>query len=95
VRNHLGSVHAIALTNLAEIAGNLALLYSAPDDSRMILTGLSMEYLKKARGHLEAECHCPIPDSNAKREFRLEVPIRDGDGNTVAVGTLRSLLGPR
>jgi uncharacterized protein (TIGR00369 family) len=95
VRNHLGSVHALALANLAEIAGNLALLYSAPADSRMILAGLSMEYLKKARGRLEAECHCPVPESSARREYRLEVPIRDGHGTTVAVGTLRSLLGPR
>ena len=95
VRNHLGSVHAVALANLVEMAGNLALLYSAPADSRMILAGLSMEYLKKARGRIEAECHCPVPQSNARSEYRLEVQLRDAKGETVAVGTLRSLIGPR
>ena len=95
IRNHLGSVHAVALANLVELAGNLALLYSAPADSRMILAGLSMEYLKKARGRIVAECHCPVPPDSARREYTLKVELKDGAGNVVAVGTLRSLIGPR
>src|SRR5690606_20099926 len=54
VRNHLASIHAAALANLAEYAGNLALAYSLPDDARFIVKTLHVEYLKKARGTLSA-----------------------------------------
>ena len=47
VRNHLDSVHAVALANLAELAGNVALMYSLPDDARFIMSGMEIEYLKK------------------------------------------------
>ena len=50
VRNHLDCVHAIALANLAELAGNVALAYSLPDDARFIVSGIEIEYVKKARG---------------------------------------------
>src|SRR5512133_1927793 len=49
VRNHLDCVHAIALANLAELAGNVALMYSLPDDARFIVSGIEIEYVKKAR----------------------------------------------
>jgi uncharacterized protein (TIGR00369 family) len=95
VRNHLQSVHAIALANLVEMTGNLALLYSMPADCRMIVAGISMEYLKKARGRLTAECHSPVPTTNARQELPVEVVVKDAAGEVVAKGTLRSLIGPQ
>ena len=95
VRNHLQSVHAIALMNLAEVTSGLAMLAGMPDDARAIITNLSIEYKKKARGTLEAECTTPPPASNEKREYLLEAIVRDTSGEEVARATARWLVGPR
>ena len=62
--------------------------------ARMILAGISMEYLKKARGQLTAECTGPIPGSERK-EYDNVVEIRDSKGELVARGHVRSLVGPK
>lgn len=95
VRNHLRSIHAIALANLAELTGNVALAYSLPDDARFIVAGLSIEYVKKARGDIVGECDCPVPDSADRREVTVPVTLRDQAGDVVARATLRSLVGPK
>jgi len=95
VRNHLNCVHAIALMNLGEIATGLATISGMPDDTRSILSGLSMEYLKKARGMLVAECTIPIIESSERREYEIVGEIKDASGEVVARATAKWLVGPR
>ena len=95
VRNHLRSIHAIALANLAELTGNLAMVCALPRDARLIVAGLSIEYLKKARGRIVAESRCPIPPDNQRREYEIPVTLRNGEGDVVARATIRSLVGPQ
>lgn len=95
VRNHLGSVHAVALANLAELTGNVALAYALPDDGRFIVTRMTIEYLKKARGSLRGVCEAPAPDGSERREYDVPVEIFDEGGEVVARATLRSLVGPK
>lgn len=95
VRNHLDCVHAIALCNLAELAGNVALAYSLPNDARFIVAGLSIEYLKKARGTIRAVVDSPVPETSARREYDVIVRMLDARGDEVARATLRTLVGPK
>lgn len=95
VRNHLESIHAIALANLAELAGNLALAYSLPDDARFIVSGMEIEYMKKARGRITAIGEPPIPRSSARAQYDVPVTLRDGSGDEVARAVLHSLVGPK
>lgn len=95
VRNHLDCVHAIALANLGELAGNLALAYSLPDDARFIVSGLEVEYLKKARGLITAVGEPPIPRTAARAQYSVPVTLRDASGDTVAKVILHSLVGPK
>jgi len=94
VRNHLRSIHAMALANLGEMVTGLALLNSLPDRTRGILTGFSISYLKKARGTLTAECRCEIPNSGDTCELTLTGIIHDTAGDTVATAEARWLIGP-
>ncbi|MGD8317177.1 MAG: hotdog fold domain-containing protein [Myxococcales bacterium] len=95
VRNHLSCIHAVALANLVELTGNLALGYSLPDDARFIVAGMSLDYLKKARGTITAECTIPAITSSQKREYEVPVTLRDERGEVVVQGTLRTLVGPK
>jgi acyl-coenzyme A thioesterase PaaI-like protein len=95
VRNHLECVHAIALVNLAEIAGNLALSYALEPDARFIVAGLSIDYAKKARGTLRAVGTCPERLSSERHEHLVPVTITNGAGEVVATSELRTLVGPK
>jgi acyl-coenzyme A thioesterase PaaI-like protein len=95
VRNHLDCVHAIALANLAELAGNVALMYSLPDDARFIVRGMDIEYTKKARGTITAVGESPIPRSAARAQVDVPVTLRDDHGEPVARAVLHSLVGPK
>ena len=95
VRNHLSCVHAVALANLVELTGNLALAYSLPDDARFIVAGMSLDYVKKARGTITGECKIPPIESNAKKEYEVPVVLTDSSGDVVVNGSLRTLVGPK
>jgi acyl-coenzyme A thioesterase PaaI-like protein len=94
VRNHLHSVHAIALANLGEMATGLALMNALPDNARGILVGLSVRYLKKARGRLTANCRCRVPANNHEAEPLLKGEIHDSEGQLVAEVEARWRIGP-
>jgi len=94
VRNHLRSIHAIALVNLGEVTSGLALLAGLPGDARGIVKGLSIEFRKKARGRLVATTTCAPPATNEKRDLTVEAAITDAEGDTVAVVRVEWRIGP-
>lgn len=95
VRNHLQCVHAVALANLAELAGNIAVAYSLPDDARFIVAGMKLDYSKKARGTIRAICDCPIPQTSERQTYEVTVRLLDSQSDEVARATLSTLVGPK
>jgi len=93
-RNHLASVHAIALINAAEQASGLAMLAGLPDGLRAIVTQISMQYLKKARGPIRAVSTVVVPAVTTDTEIEVTADCLDGTGTVVARSTVRWRVGP-
>lgn len=93
-RNHLSSLHAVALMNVAEMASGLALFSALPSDARGILKGFSIDYHKKARGPITAESQTPKVQSNDEAEYLVDVSLKDQTGEVVAVAKAKWRVGP-
>jgi len=92
-RQHLGSVHAIALMNLAEMTSGLAMMAGLPPTVRGIVTTLSMTYHKKARGTIRAVARVTVPAVDEDRDFDVTAECFDRGGALVATGQVRWRLG--
>lgn len=93
-RQHLGSVHAIALMNVAEMASGLAMMAGLPDGVRGIVTSLSMTYHKKARGTIRAVSRVTVPTVTVDQDFEVLAECFDPSGAKVATGVVHWRLGP-
>jgi acyl-coenzyme A thioesterase PaaI-like protein len=94
LRNHLRSVHAIALANLGELTTGLAMTATLPPDIRSILTALHVEFKKKARGTLTAECRCNVPRVTEAVDYNVTGEVRNAEGDVVAIITATWRLSP-
>jgi len=96
VQNHIGTVHAIALCNLAEFCGGLATDAAMDKKTRWIPKGMSVRYLKKASGRLQAEAVLDeIGDIGSGAERIANVVIRDVRGDAVFDAKISMWLSPR
>jgi acyl-coenzyme A thioesterase PaaI-like protein len=84
VRNHLRSVHAIALANLGELATGLAMTSAMPPGMRGIPVAIHIDYLKKARGTLTCDATAGVPEIKEPTSHDVTGDIRDAAGDVVA-----------
>ncbi len=94
VRNHLGSIHAVALTNLGELTSGLALVTAVPE-ARSIVTRLETVFHHKARGPLTAACSARPPTVDRPLDHVVCAEIVDGQGVRVAEVRATWRLAPR
>lgn len=85
VRNHLRSIHAIALMNLGELVTGLAVMHQLDGHGRGIIRELRMEYLKKARGLITAEAQVEVPHAPGAHDLLVTATLRDEAGDEVAL----------
>lgn len=97
VHNHIGTVHAIALCNAAELTAGMMTDVSIPSSMRWIPKGMAVEYLAKAKGTLHAEA---TPDAAAVEApsgyaWPVNVSVRNGAGEEVFRARIDMWVSPR
>ena len=79
VLNHLSTVHAIAMCNMAELAGGTMTDATVPKTHRWIPKGMQVEYAKKATTDLVAIATPAEPNFiwNEGSDYLVNVEIKD------------------
>ena len=97
VQNHIGTVHAIALCNLAELCGGVMTDASLPADMRWIPKGMTVQYLKKAVGIQRgvATPLVPIVSSSTGYDLPVNVDVFDPSGEKVFNAVITMWLSPK
>lgn len=97
VHNHIGTVHAIALCNLAELAAGVMTDASLPASMRWIPKGMTVEYLKKAKGTLHgvATPDQPLVESDRGYDLPVSVVVTDGTGEAVFRARIDMWVSPK
>lgn len=84
LRNHLQSIHAVALVNAGEMTSGLAMTMALPPEIRGIVTSIGADYPKKARGQLTATARATVPPvGDLPVDHRVEAIITDHAGDVV------------
>ncbi|MCB7146662.1 DUF4442 domain-containing protein [Stenotrophomonas maltophilia] len=97
VRNHIGTVHAIAMCNLAELTAGLMVDASLPADMRWIPKGMDVKYQAKALGTLKAVATPVLSIVSAADGYDLPVKVSatDAAGTEVFHATIAMWVSPR
>ena len=84
IQNHIGTVHAIAMCNMAELAAGTMTDVTIPSTHRWIPKGMSVEYLAKAETDLHAIAKIdPMPEFENSVELPVTVNVIDKTGQNV------------
>ncbi len=86
VHNHIGTFHAIAACNLAEVAAGMLMEASLPGTHRWIPMGMNVHYLAKAKTDLRGIAELELPELTEERAEWV-VPVRILDAADDAVVT--------
>ena len=96
VLNHLGTVHAIAMCNMAELAGGSMTEVTVPPTHRWIPKGMTVGYLKKATTDLVAIAK-PVEKNIDPQggEYPVRVEVLDTRGEPVFRALIAMWVSPK
>lgn len=88
VHNHIGTVHAIALCNAAELAAGTMTQVSVPEGRQWIPVGMTVQYLAKAKSDMRVVADGGAVDWNHVGNVDVPVDAYDTDGKCVFTASI-------
>jgi len=95
VTNHIGTIHAIAMANLCEIAAGTLAEITTPSRMRWIPKGMTIQYLAKASGRIRATASMRTPASGEVQDVVGGVDVHDQDHARVVHADITMYLSPQ
>jgi uncharacterized protein (TIGR00369 family) len=95
VTNHIGTVHAIAMCNLAELAAGTMTEITIPPAMRWLPKGMAVEYLRKAASDVEAHASVGEVAPGPGRDVPVTVEVKDRAGELVCRAVITMWVSPR
>lgn len=95
VENHIGTVHALAMGNLVELAAGMVTEVTIPRAMRWIPRGMTIEYLKKALTGVTATARLDKPEWNGAENTGVLVAVHDAGGTEVVRAVVTMYVSPR
>ena len=83
IQNHIGTVHAIAMCNLAELVAGTLTDASIPEGTRWIPKGMTVQYLAKAKTDIRGVATSEGIDFSTSGDKVVGVDIFDTENTTV------------
>ncbi len=95
VHNHIGTIHAIALCNLAELGAGTMMEASVSPAMRWLPRGMSVQYLKKAESDVSVTCTCEDFADGLARDVVVACDVHDSAGALVCHADITMYLSPK
>lgn len=96
VTNHLGTVHALAMGNLCELAAGTLLEATLPPSKRWIPKGMQIDYLKKAETDLDGIAQIdPLTVARAQGDTTIEVIVTDKNNTPVVKASINMWISDK
>jgi acyl-coenzyme A thioesterase PaaI-like protein len=95
VQNHIKSIHAIAMCNLAELGAGTMMEASLSKNMRWLPRGMTVQYLKVAKTDIVVECIADDIADGPARDVIVKCDIKDAAGNIVCHADIAIYVSPR
>jgi acyl-coenzyme A thioesterase PaaI-like protein len=95
VENHIGTVHALAMGNLCELAAGMCTEVTIPVGMRWIPRGMTIEYLAKATTDVIATARLDKTEWTGAENVAVPVTVTDTAGKEVVRAVISMYVSPR
>lgn len=95
VENHIGSVHALAMGNLCELAAGMVTEVTIPQNMWWMPRGMTIEYLRKAQTEVTAIARLDKTEWGIAENIGVPVSVVDKAGTEVVRAVVTIYVSPQ